>query len=268
MAYQEGVTPIGSGVSSVAVTFPSAFVGAPDVVIFNVINTVDASILQLQGTLHIKSANGFTVELTGVTDSGNYVLVWMAGSMLTVFQTLTAVGRMANQLPVTQETPGPNDLVPFMAMYPLPATKTFRWSMLTGLFARPQASAPTAPNALGSFGDMAVDATYLYFHDGTQWVRIPREPTTTWTTDSGIKPRRAATVTLTSGQKAQTVTFTTPFTGTLPKVTALVISNVAAGDKLLLYGMVTAITLNGFEVTLSSSPDSADYKLTYTAEQT
>lgn len=74
-----GKTAIGSGVSSVSVTFTTAlsgaawhFLGTPIIS-----NTVDGSPLNLTvETLTARSASGFTIQLAGTTDSANYVLEW------------------------------------------------------------------------------------------------------------------------------------------------------------------------------------------------
>jgi hypothetical protein len=75
---RQGITPLINGQSFIAVSFIAAMADASWV--FGgcqVLNTVDSAALDiLVGTITAKSATGFTIQLSGAPDSGNYFLQW------------------------------------------------------------------------------------------------------------------------------------------------------------------------------------------------
>jgi hypothetical protein len=75
---RQGVTPLVNGQAFIAVTFIAAMADASWV--FGgcqVLNTVDSAALNIVvATITSKSASGFTIQLSGAPDSGNYFLQW------------------------------------------------------------------------------------------------------------------------------------------------------------------------------------------------
>jgi len=69
-------TVIGSGVVSIAVTYAAAFADTNYAVLANLINTIDPNPAIYAQTIIAKTTTGFTVLLSGETDSANYVLDW------------------------------------------------------------------------------------------------------------------------------------------------------------------------------------------------
>ncbi len=73
-----GTASIGSGATTVAVTFTTAFGTACNRVVAMIENTVDATPLTIIPTITARSTTGFTATLSGGTDSANYSLHWVA----------------------------------------------------------------------------------------------------------------------------------------------------------------------------------------------
>jgi len=75
---KSGNQSIGSGVSTIAVTFGEAFEDNDYAISCVLINTTDGSPSLYAKTITSKSASGFTVTMSDVTDSANYLLSWIA----------------------------------------------------------------------------------------------------------------------------------------------------------------------------------------------
>jgi len=73
-----GSADIGSGSTSVAVTFSTAFSTACTRVVCTIENTTDGSPLAIVVTITARTTTGFTATLSGATDSANYDLHWVA----------------------------------------------------------------------------------------------------------------------------------------------------------------------------------------------
>lgn len=76
------VVSLSSGVSSVSVTFTSAFGStsySPD---WAIINTVDANPIFLQGYISAMSSSGFTVTFNAATDTANYKFAYKISGFL------------------------------------------------------------------------------------------------------------------------------------------------------------------------------------------
>lgn len=75
---KKGIQAIGNGVSSVAVTFASAFSGSTYTVTLGLENTNDSSPSAYPMIISSKTAAGFTVLFSGDIDTANYKLNWIA----------------------------------------------------------------------------------------------------------------------------------------------------------------------------------------------
>lgn len=77
-ALKFGSENIGSGNSTVAVSFGTAFGTACTTVVVDIINTTDVSPYQFTAVNTAKSTSGFTATLSGAVDSANYKCNWYA----------------------------------------------------------------------------------------------------------------------------------------------------------------------------------------------
>ena len=77
---KSGVEAIGSGVTSIGVTFSSNFAAATYGLGISIVNTTDADPIQLVGVVTNKTVSGFVVNFFGQaeTDTANYELAWVA----------------------------------------------------------------------------------------------------------------------------------------------------------------------------------------------
>lgn len=75
---QSGVTDIGNGVSSIQVTFTTAYLTDEISVTFALFNSADSNPIALQGFLSDVSETAFTVTFNATTDTANYKLHWYA----------------------------------------------------------------------------------------------------------------------------------------------------------------------------------------------
>ena len=74
-----GIEAFSNGSNTVSVTFSSNFSSVNYVPTFSIINTVGgASASQYSCTVSAQSISGFTVKISGLTDTGNYKLAWRA----------------------------------------------------------------------------------------------------------------------------------------------------------------------------------------------
>lgn len=74
---QSGEQPIGNGVDTISVVFPTAYAVAPDVVI-SISRPVAENLIEANIDKASITATGFTVSLGATTGSANYVLTWMS----------------------------------------------------------------------------------------------------------------------------------------------------------------------------------------------
>jgi hypothetical protein len=74
---QFGTQSISNASSTVSVTFTNAYGDTNYIVIANIVNTTDSTPSQFAYTITAKSTTGFTMTLSGDTDSAHYVLEWM-----------------------------------------------------------------------------------------------------------------------------------------------------------------------------------------------
>ena len=72
-------TAISSGVSTVAVTFATAFAAAPVVVAWLTCSDGSPILIETQGVP--ATTTGFTADLSAPTSTANYVLNWIASSV-------------------------------------------------------------------------------------------------------------------------------------------------------------------------------------------
>lgn len=76
-AMKFGTADIGSGNSTVAVSFSTAFTACTSVIV-EIVNTTDPTPFQFTAVVTAKSTSGFTATLSGAVDSANYKCNWQA----------------------------------------------------------------------------------------------------------------------------------------------------------------------------------------------
>lgn len=250
------------------VTFPTAFASAPvpPLVIPDIQNdSADDPILLINCYVYDVTASGFSYQLDVAPPSGNYKLIYLAGSPSVFFGAVTALGKRLTGITEFTGTIGDTDRIPFVSMSPLPRTFALTIAMLRQIFAGRLSAVPAAATSTtGPVMGMTVDGDYLYIRTSTGCARIGFSKGQWAISDKALKSQRA-THECTSGDIVQTIEFPVPFEGPeLPRIT-FSIGNIEAGDKLLLHGMLTARTLTGCSITLNAAPDSADYTIDYEA---
>jgi hypothetical protein len=82
-AGEEGVVSVGAGVSTINVTFDTAQADSNYTPTFSLQNTVDANPSEYSATVTAKSTTGFSVSLSGPTDTANYKLAYSVGTDFT-----------------------------------------------------------------------------------------------------------------------------------------------------------------------------------------
>jgi hypothetical protein len=75
---KEGYTAIANAATSGTVTFPTPFSDATYILNYNIKNTTDANPMQFGSIITTTTSGGFTVLLSGPTDSANYYISWRA----------------------------------------------------------------------------------------------------------------------------------------------------------------------------------------------
>lgn len=68
---------LGSGVSSKAVTFTTAFGSTAYALVVSITNVTDATPIFLQAIITAKSSSGFTATFNAATDTANYLLEYV-----------------------------------------------------------------------------------------------------------------------------------------------------------------------------------------------
>ena len=74
---QNGIQSISNSSNTVSVTLPSSYSTATYSIAATIENTTDSTPAQFAITITSKSTTGFTIELSGNTDSANYKLSWI-----------------------------------------------------------------------------------------------------------------------------------------------------------------------------------------------
>lgn len=267
MAFDSGRYDLTSGQTSYTIPFGTAFGTAPDVVVAVVENATDNPFLTITVTVVGRSTTDFDIELSQAPDSNNYDLVWFAGSPEIFFEVITQYQRKMTKLPATQSVPNGQDLVPFVQMSPVPRTMVLPWRLVEAYFTRYKAEAPNSPTDPGEPGQWAMDANYIFFHNGTQWGRFPVQYVSSWADDFTFNEFRRDEETLPQAA-THSVVFSSSFpAGNTPVPKALFVKNTTGGDTLYIGVQLTALDLDGFTVALTGVPDSGDYKLFYEFEQ-
>lgn len=268
MAFDSGRYDLTNGQTDYTIPFGSAFGSVPDVVVAVVENATDDPFLVIAATVTGRSTTDFDIELSQAPDSANYDLVWFAGSPEIFFEVITQYQRRMTKLPAAEAVPKKQDLVPFVQMSPVPRTMVLPWRLVEAYFTRYKSEAPNNPTDPGEPGQWAMDANYIFFHNGTQWGRFPVQYVNSWSDDFTFNETRRDEVTLPQAA-THSVVFSSSFpSGEIPSPKALIVKNTSAvGDTLYIGVQLTAVSIDGFTVALSGVPDSGDYKLFYEFEQ-
>jgi len=267
MAFDDGRYDLVSGQTSYTIAFGSAFGAAPDVVVAQVENSVDSPFLSIVAIITGRTATTFDVELSVAPDSNNYDLVWFAGSSETIFEVVTQYQQRMTKMPKTRVIPKAQDLIPFIQMSPIPKTLMLPWGLLEENFTRYRKTPPTSPTDPGDPGEWAMNANYVFFHNGTSWGRFPVQYVSSWADDFTFNESRKAEVALPQAATFSVV-FADPFpSGNVPTVKALYVKNTTGGDTLYIGTQLTALSIEGFTIGLTGIPDSDDYILVYEFEQ-
>lgn len=266
MSFQSGTYALSNGVVDYTIPFPLTFTSPPGAIIPAVFNIIDGSSLLLVATVTDKSETEFSVRLDGTPDSNNYVLGWMAGESALLYAAVITIGKKVTDITRASTKPVDADLIPFVSMSPLPASKAMTWEILRSAFVNYLADIPASANSAGITGQFAANEDFIFFRLTTGWVQIPCLAGS-WLTANPNRPEREGVAALTAGEIIQNITFDTPFDSGDDPVVSVQIYNVAAGDKLVLSAMPIASSLSGFSVAMTAEPDTADYKIYYKARQ-
>jgi len=268
MAFQSGEEAIGSGVTTVNVTYPVAFGAAPDFVIAVVQNLTDDPQLSLKAQVTSSSSTDFEVELSATTDSANYELAWIAGDTALVFSAITKLGTRITDLPAPSRELKPQDRI---AVVQNGATNSVPFRDFESAFALKQESPPSASTDAGRISSVAYDADNAYLHVGDRWLRIARTGHPTDWNIPGVnstKPAQGGTVALADTDTDVSVVYPVAFPsdGAAPVIT-FTLSNTVDVSPTAIYGFVTASSLSGFTVKFSTAIDADNWKLNWHAVQ-
>jgi len=267
MAFDDGRYDLINGQTDYTVAFGAVFGSAPDVVVAAVENSVDDPIVTIVPTITNRTTTTFDVNLSAAPDSDDYKLVWFAGSAEVIFEVVTQYQRRMTQMPKSGTVPSANDLIPFVRMSPVPKTEVLPWRLIEQYFTRYKAEPPTSPTDPGDPGQWAMDANYVFFHNGVQWGRFPVQYVNSWDDDFTFNETRKGETALPQ-TATMAVVFATAFPpGNLPTPKALVVSNTTGGDTLYIGHQLTALSIEGFTLAFTGIPDSDDYNLTFEFEQ-
>ncbi len=268
MAFQVGTLNLGNGATSGTATYPTAFAATPipPMVIGVVENFIDGSPLLIHVQVTAVSATDFTFELSAATDSVNYVLYYLVGSPETLFAAATAIGKRGSQFAEFTGTLLDSDRLLLTRMTPLPQTYALTMAILKATFMGKLAAIPSGPTATSgtTVAHIQVDDDYLYIRTPTKMGRVGLS-TVQWAVgDKALKRQEGSHIC--TQTKAQTITFPAAFTGVILPHVRWSLVNTAVGDKLLIYGMITGISLSGCEIFLTTEPDHAsNYVIHYEA---
>ena len=265
MSFQASEITLTNGQQTGSVVFPAAFAGTPTppLVVPVIQNFIDGSILALFAEVTSVSASGFTFKLTAPTDSGNYRLVYMAGSSDMLFAAITVNGQRLTQNTTFNGTLQDNDRIPFVSMNPIPKSFALTIQALRNAFLSKLASAPSGPGAVGgSVSAIIATDDYLFVRTPSGYGRIGLSRVQWDLTDKARKYEEGSHQCTTA--LVQTITFGATFP-VIPRV-RLTFRNEASGDKLALYGTVTARSTTTCTVTLNAVPSNGtDYYIDYEA---
>lgn len=270
--FQSGSETIPISSTAHTVTFPVAFAVTPETIIAVVRNTTaDSPKYIVQASVTQQSATAFTVSLDAATNTGNYELVWLAGSPASILDTmsvlagrkLTSYGALASLINATFK-------LPLLDMAGVPALKLVDASTFWSAVVQRASAVPASP--LASITDkmaMTVHDGWLYISAQDQWVRVPVDQSVSWTDQPFYVPFREKEVLITpvADQLVYTFTFDTAFeAGNDPMVlTQLVDVN---GTAVFQYNtQVTARSLTDFDLTFSSPIQNSTLRLYYMARQ-
>ena len=139
---ESGLMALVSGQSYIDVVFPSALPGTSWNVLSSVINTTDATPLNIwPGIVSAKATTGFTVQLNGMPDSANYYLYWAIapGGVMPDATTYTLTGPSSGNVGV--------------------ASTNFTVALVGGGAASPVTVTPSAGGGGGTFTPTTVNLT-------------------------------------------------------------------------------------------------------------
>jgi hypothetical protein len=174
--FLQGSQALVSGEDNAIVLFARAFSATPQAIFAWVENLHDDPVLEIDAQVADKTADGFSVALNMIPDSSNYTLQWFAGDASALYQALSP-GRATSEHPLFLGDLADNDFVLITLLAPALRTVRVRVSSLKALFPN-LAAAPASTASPGVAGQIAIDANYIYSHDGTLWGRSARN--TTW----------------------------------------------------------------------------------------
>ena len=264
--FQQGTQPIGSGITTVDVEFPLTFPGAPDIILAVVSNTSgDSPKFLIEADVVYKDAYGFTVQLTGVPDTNNYVLGWVAGSVEILYQALAKLGIKISALPMLLTEPGSDDYVPLVHTYPIPLTTRMTWGLIRSLFPGLIADPPASPAAAGVYGQMALDADgWLYVHNGILWGRTQLFQTS-WDVTALGDDAQEGVVAMVQNQGYVDIVYPAAFS-VAPKVWFSIRNLSADANKTMLVGVQISGNTVGARIQLNTAPETGHYELVWRAQ--
>jgi hypothetical protein len=280
--FQSGSESITNGVSQFTITYPVAFAADPDVIIAVVRNTsADSPKYIIQASITEQSATAFTVSLDAATTSGNYELVWLAGSAASILDTMSVLaGRKLTSYGALASLINAEFKMPLLDMAGIPALKLVDATTFWSAVVQRASAVPASPlAALTDTMSMTLHEGWLYISDSDQWVRIPADRSVSWTDQPFYVPFREREITfveatpgadeilVVADQLVYTIEFDTPFeAGNDPKVLLQLVD--LNGAAVFQYtAQVTRRDLDGFDVTFSAPIQNYTLQLYYMARQ-
>lgn len=269
---QSGSQFIPQGNTTVLVSFPTSFATLPAVVLAAVRNlSADVSKAFISVEPVSQSSAGFTANLSAAPGTANYELVWMAGDASQMLDLLSnTMGRKLSSYGPLATLLGSGFQIPVLTTDPVPTLKLLSEDAFWGSVVRKAASIPSSATQDGRTGlVITTDDAWGYIGGTTGWGRWPIDFSPTWDAKPFFVPFREgeAQITAVADQVTYRIDFDTPFAANpVPRV-MLSLSNLSGGDVDLLSWQITAVDLNGFDVTFSSPPSNNNLAVYYMARQ-
>ena len=250
------------------ITFPAAFTSLPAAVLPTINNYIDGNPMDIDAEVTAITLSGFTVQLSAMPDTNNYVLNYIASSAGAVSGAGGVNGRKGSELPVFAGAITSSMYMVGVTNEVIPQTVAFTVANLLSVFAGRLAGVPSSPNAAGSALQLTIDGNYLYAHNGTKAGRVGLA-FSEWGIPDTAKKVQTQHASLTSGTQTQTIVFPTAYdvADALPDICGVTISNTVDADPIdFISGMVRAVTRFGFTLILNNPPATGNYRVTYEAK--
>jgi hypothetical protein len=270
--FQSGSETIPINATSHQVTFPVAFTAVPETVIAVVRNTTpDSPKYIIQANEIERTAADFTVSLDAETNTGNYELVWLAGSPASILDTMSVLaGRKLTSYGALASLINASFKLPLLDTAGVPALKLVDASTFWSAVVQRASAVPSSP--LAAISDkmaMTVHDGWLYISAQDQWVRVPVDQSVSWTAQPFYVPFREKEVLITpvADQLVYTFTFDTAFEAGNDPLVLTQLADVNGAAVFQYNTQVTGRDLTGFDLTFASPIQNSTLRLYYMARQ-